>query len=139
MSKDWVKDIHEMHEKYGVGDWMGLREMNNERELLQQFLDFRIKFLKEELDETAKAVQDKDPEEIVDGLIDLCVVAIGTLDAFGVDAHKAWDEVLKANMSKEVGVKESRPNPLGLPDLVKPDDWKAPNHEDNHDLLDHTF
>ena len=139
MSKDWVKDIHEMHEKYGVGDWMGLREMNNERELLQQFLDFRIKFLKEELDETAKAVQDKDPEEIVDGLIDLCVVAIGTLDAFGIDAHKAWDEVLKANMSKEVGVKESRPNPLGLPDLVKPDDRKAPSHEDNHDLLDHTF
>ena len=139
MSKDWVKDIHDMHDKYGVHQWMALREMNNERELLQQFLDFRIKFLKEELDETAKAVQDKDPEEIVDGLIDLCVVAIGTLDAFGVDAHKAWDEVLKANMSKEVGVKESRPNPLGLPDLIKPNDWKAPSHEDNHDLLDHTF
>jgi len=139
MSKDWVKDIHEMHEKYGVGEWMAHRELNNDRELLQQFLDFRIKFLKEELDETTKAVQDKDPEEIVDGLIDLCVVAIGTLDAFGIDAHKAWDEVLKANMSKEVGVKESRPNPLGLPDLVKPDDWKAPSHKDNHDLLDYTF
>ncbi len=139
MSKDWVKDIHEMHEKYGVGEWMGHRELNNDRELLQQFLDFRIKFLKEELDETAKAVQEKDPEEIVDGLIDLCVVAIGTLDAFGVDAHKAWDEVLKANMAKEVGVKEERPNPLGLPDLVKPEGWKAPSHEGNHDLLAHTF
>ena len=139
MSKDWVKDIHEMHEKYGVGDWMGHRELNNDRELLQQFLDFRIKFLKEELDETAKAVQEKDPEEIVDGLIDLCVVAIGTLDAFGVDAHKAWDEVLKANMAKEVGVKEERPNPLGLPDLVNPEGWKGPSHEGNHDLLAHTF
>jgi|TARA_B100000035_G_scaffold136858_1_gene116639 predicted HAD superfamily Cof-like phosphohydrolase len=139
MSKDWVKDIHEMHEKYGVGEWMGHRELNNDRELLQQFLDFRIKFLKEELDETAKAVQEKDPEEIVDGLIDLCVVAIGTLDAFGVDAHKAWDEVLKANMAKEVGVKEERPNPLGLPDLVKPEGWEAPSHEGNHDLLAHTF
>ena len=139
MSKDWVKDIHEMHEKYGVGDWMGHRELNNDIELIQQFLDFRIKFLKEELDETAKAVQEKDPEEIVDGLIDLCVVAIGTLDAFGVDAHKAWDEVLKANMAKEVGVKEERPNPLGLPDLVKPEGWKGPSHEGNHDLLAHTF
>lgn len=139
MSKDWVKDIHEMHEKYGVGNWMALRELNNEQELLQQFLEFRMKFLKEELDETNQAVKDKDPEEIIDGLIDLCVVAIGTLDAFGVDAHKAWDEVLKANMSKEVGVKESRPNPLGLPDLVKPADWKAPSHKGNYDLLDHTF
>ena len=135
MSKDWVKDIHDMHDKYGVHQWMALREMNNERELLQQFLDFRIKFLKEELDETAKAVQDKDPEEIVDGLIDLCVVAIGTLDAFGVDAHKAWDAVHKANMAKEPGVKASRPNPLGLPDLVKPEGWEGPSHEGNHGSL----
>jgi len=73
----------------------------------------------------------KDADEIVDGLIDLCVVAIGTLDAFGVDAHTAWDRVHKANMSKEVGVKESRPNPLGLPDLIKPEGWEAPTHVDN--------
>ena len=139
MSKDWVKDIYDMHAKYGVHDWVALREINNEKELLQKFLDFRVKFLKEELDETAKAVENADPEEIGDGLIDLCVVAIGTLDAFGVDAHKAWNEVLKANMAKEVGVKESRPNPLGLPDLVKPDDWSPPSHQGNHDLLDHTF
>ena len=37
-------------------------------------------------------------EEVVDGLIDLCVVAIGTLDALGVDPYRAWDEVHKANM-----------------------------------------
>jgi predicted HAD superfamily Cof-like phosphohydrolase len=72
-----------------------------------------------------------DGEEIVDGLIDLCVVAIGTLDLFEVDAHKAWDEVLKANMSKKVGVKESRPNPLGLPDLIKPEGWVGPDHTGN--------
>ena len=77
----------------------------------------------------------KDAEEVVDGLIDLCVVAIGTLDAFGVDPYKAWDEVLKANMQKEVGVKSTRPNPLGVPDLVKPEDWKAPSHEGNHGKL----
>ena len=76
-----------------------------------------------------------DAEEIVDGLIDLCVVAIGTLDAFGVNANKAWDEVLKANMNKRVGVKETRPNPLGLPDLMKPADWKAPSHEGNYGKL----
>ena len=63
--------------------------------------------------------------------MDLCVVAIGTLDLFEVDAHKAWDEVLKANMSKKVGVKESRPNPLGLPDLIKPEGWVGPDHTGN--------
>ena len=77
----------------------------------------------------------KDNEEIVDGLIDLCVVAIGTLDAFDIDANKAWDAVLKANMKKEVGKKETRPNPLGLPDLVKPEGWEAPSHEGNHGKL----
>ena len=97
------------------------------------FLEFRLKFLQEELDETrAAALFDSNPEEVVDGLIDLCVVAIGTLDAFGVDSHKAWNEILRANMEKEVGVKESRPNPLGLPDLIKPEGWVGPSHRDNH-------
>lgn len=98
----------------------------------KDFLAFRLDFLEEELTETVKAFAQNDPEEIVDGLIDLCVVAIGTLDAFGVDPYKAWDEVLEANMAKEVGIKESRPNPLGVPDLIKPNDWKAPSHKGNH-------
>jgi predicted HAD superfamily Cof-like phosphohydrolase len=72
-------------------------------------------------------------------LIDLCVVAIGTLDAFNVDAHTAWDRVLEANMNKEVGIKESRPNPLGLPDLIKPAGWTAPTHADNVGLLNKTY
>ena len=130
MSKNWVQDIAEMHNKYGVKEWV-----NNNPDKLEQLLHFRISFLKEEYEETFKAAGEKDPEEIVDGLIDLCVVAIGTLDAFGIDSEKAWDAVLRANMSKEVGVKETRPNPLGLPDLIKPEGWTAPSHEDNHGKL----
>ena len=128
MSKDWVKDIHDMQTKYKTRDWVE----NADKEKLKKFLEFRIDFLKEELMETTAAVTNNDSEEIVDGLIDLCVVAIGSLDAFGVDPYKAWDEVLKANMAKEVGVKPTRPNPLGVPDLIKPDNWEAPSHEGNH-------
>ena len=138
MMNQWHNDIHDMHEKYGVHDWVK-EELNREDKdwsKLNKFLDFRLKFLQEELDETrAAAILDKNPEEIVDGLIDLCVVAIGTLDAFGVDAQKAWEEVHNANMAKERGVKESRPNPLGLPDLIKPEGWKGPNHVDNTGYL----
>lgn len=130
MSKDWVQDMNEMHSKYGVHDWV----MNNP-EKLKDFLRFRIDFLKEELDETNHAFDTKDPEEIVDGLIDLCVIAIGTLDAFNVDAHEAWNKVFKANMAKEIGIKKERPNPLGLPDLVKPEGWENPNHNGNHGIL----
>ena len=128
MSKDWVNDISMMHRKYATN--IAVRRMNEEK--LKAFLWFRLKFLSEELQETVNATKAGDPEEIIDGLIDLCVVAIGTLDAFEVDAHKAWDEVLKANMNKIIGIKEERPNPLGLPDLIKPDGWTPPSHEGNH-------
>lgn len=138
MSKDWVEDMSNMHHKYGVHKW--LRDNGENKELMNKYLEFRVNFLQEELDETrAAALIDKDPEEIVDGLIDLCVIAIGTLDAFGVNAHKAWEEVLRANMAKEVGVKPERPNPLGLPDLIKPEGWEAPSHKDNHGLLNKAF
>jgi predicted HAD superfamily Cof-like phosphohydrolase len=130
MSNNWVRDIDEMHEKYGVHEWV-----RNNPEKLKEFLKFRLSFLHEELAETTKAVDENDAEEIVDGLIDLCVVAIGTLNAMGVDEAGAWNEVLKANMAKEVGVKPSRPNPLGMPDLIKPTGWKPPSHKNNHGLL----
>jgi len=130
VSKDWVKDIHDMQNKYQTREWV-----NKNEEKLYQFLNFRIQFLREELEETESALVSMDSEEIVDGLIDLCVIAIGTLDAFGVDPYKAWDEVLKANMTKEVGVKPQRPNPLGVPDLMKPKGWKAPSHKGNHGVL----
>ena len=133
MSKNWVKDINEMQYKYGVHRWIHDNQKNVDN--LKKYLEFRIDFLQEELSETEAALVNMDAEEIVDGLIDLCVVAIGTLDAFGVDPYKAWDEVLKANLAKEVGVKPERPNPLGLPDLIKPEDWEGPDHSDNHGKL----
>lgn len=134
---NWVYDMERMHDKYGVHDWIG--DNINDPDKLKKFLEFRINFLKEELTETQNAFANGDPEEIVDGLIDLCVIAIGTLDAFKVDAQTAWEEVFQANMSKEVGVKESRPNPLGLPDLIKPEGWTPPSHENNHGLLTNCF
>ena len=137
MSKNWVEDIESMQDKFGTLDWVFDNKTDTEK--LKKFLKFRIDFLQEELDETKTAYETMDGEEIVDGLIDLCVVAIGTLDAFGVDAYKAWDEVLKANMSKQVGVKEGRPNPLGLPDLMKPEGWKAPTHRGNHGIIPNAF
>lgn len=130
---DWATDMAIMHRKFGVHKW--LRDNGNDKELMRKYLEFRINFLEEELIETRTAFDNADAEEVVDGLIDLCVIAIGTLDAYGINPQKAWNTVFRANMAKEVGVKESRPNPLGLPDLIKPKGWTAPSHEDNHGLL----
>ena len=113
MSTNWFKDMQDMHKKYGVNKWMQA-EMQSDVDWrkINKFMQFRLGMMQEELDETKNAVDKKDAEEMVDGIIDLCVFAIGTLEVFGVDANKAWDEVYRANMAKEVGIKEGRPNPL---------------------------
>ncbi len=134
----WVEDIAQMHGKFGVNNVVrGL-----DKEKLAKFLEFRLNFLQEELDEAKKAATSGDPaqaEDIVDAMIDLCVVAIGTLDAFDVDAPSAWNRVHEKNMQKTPGIKPERPNPLGLPDLIKPEGWTPPTHADNVGLLERLF
>jgi hypothetical protein len=140
----WVNDISDMHTKFGVNEV--LRDLDAEK--LEAFLKFRIDFLQEELDEMRQALVDyqsgkmkgeKAADDTVDALIDLCVVAIGTLDAFDVNSDIAWNRVHEKNMQKEVGIKASRPNPLGLPDLIKPEGWTAPTHADNVGLLSKVY
>lgn len=125
----WTDDIRAMHAKFGVREVI----RNLPPDKLKSFLKFRLDFLQEELDEAIRA--DKH-EDVVDAMIDLCVVAIGTLDAFDVDANEAWNRVHEKNMQKEPGIKPGRPNPLGLPDLIKPAGWTAPTHADNVGTLD---
>ena len=131
MSKDWVKDLADMHDKFQFHE----ATSNYDHEMFWKILEFRYNFLNEELQEGFKAVKERDPEEVVDALIDLCVVAIGTLDLMKVDSYKAWDEVHKANMSKVKGMKETRKNDFGFPDLVKPRDWQKPSHKENHGVF----
>lgn len=134
-SSQWVSNINYMHRAFKVHD--AVKEMDVEK--LRALLSFRVNFIREEFNELVEATAEQNAEEVVDALIDLCVVAIGTLDLMGVDADKAWSEVHQANISKEPGVKPERPNPLGLPDLIKPEGWQAPSHEGNHGLLDKMF
>jgi predicted HAD superfamily Cof-like phosphohydrolase len=137
MSKDLVQDLHDMHAKFGFHEW--LEANKDDKEKMRMFLTFRYKFLQEEMAEMGEAIEAGDSEEIVDALIDLMVVAIGTLDIFYVDAYKAWDQVQNANMAKNAGVKPNRPNPLKLPDLMKPEGWVGPDHTGNHGILPHLF
>ena len=135
MSLNWNQDIKDMHKHYGVKT----KTLTLSKEHLREYLSFRFRFLQEELNEGMKAVEAGDAEEIVDALIDLCVVAIGTLDAYDVDAQEACEEVLRANMNKKVGIKASRPNPWGLPDLIKEPGWKAPDHSNNHGIISKAY
>lgn len=132
---DWVADIADMHAKFGVNKVV---ETLTDAQL-KDYLKFRLDMVQEEVKETLDAFEAKDAEEVVDGLIDAIVFAIGTLDAFNVDAYEAWARVHEANMAKEPGVKPGRPNPYGFPDLIKPEGWTAPTHEDNVGLIPRAF
>ena len=130
MSDNWVNDIEDMHDKFGVHDWF--QANRGDKDLMQKYLMFRMLMIGEEYQETLSAINNSDAEEVVDGLIDMCVFAIGTLDVMGVDANEAWNKVYNANMAKSPGVKPGRPNRFGLPDLLKPSGWTPPAHEGNH-------
>lgn len=131
----WPADIADMHAKFGVN--AVVNTLTSEQ--LNTYLKFRLDMVQEEVNEARKAYDEKDADGIVDALIDNIVFAIGTLDAFGVDAYAAWNRVHNANMVKSPGVKPGRPNPYGFPDLIKPEGWTAPNHEDNVGLITKAF
>lgn len=127
---DVYSDVARMQEDFESKQWV---EDNPDK--LKDLLKLRLRMLNEEHNETVNAYLSNDSEEFVDGLIDLIVIAAGTLDLFGVDVEEAWDEVMNANLGKAVGVKPGRPNPLGLPDLIKPSGWQPPSHRTNLGLL----
>lgn len=130
---DWVSCLEQLHAKFGdmpaiVKSWPA--EQQN------RFFQFRKDFIREELVELYDA---DTPAQAVDAIIDMIVVGIGTLHAFGVNARKAWALVHAANMAKSPGTNPRRVNPFGLPDLIKPEGWVAPDHSDNVGTLKEVF
>lgn len=125
---DFIKDNIELQQKYG----------HNRSPLDAKRLAFRMRLLEEEFNETMDAYHNGDPEEFVDGNIDIIVIAMGNLGLAGVDIEKAWIEVRRANMSKVCGENEKRPDSGGF-DIAKPPGWQAPDHSGNHGVLPKIF
>lgn len=80
----------------------------------------RRKLLVEETQETLDALAEGDLVEVADGCIDVCVVALGMLLAFGIDPRPLWAEVLATNLAKAGGPKSADGK------AMKPPGWKPP-------------
>lgn len=102
-------------------------------QITSERLEFRFSLLQEEFTELQTARENRDAEEVVDALVDIVVIALGTLELAGVDSTRAWNEVHRANMSKIKGAKPGRESDGW--DLYKPLNWRAPSHADNHGKL----
>ena len=116
-----VKDITDFHQKYGI-DYNG-----RPRDLPQDIADFRIKFMREELDEyeTATCLADK-----LDALVDLEYVLLGTSHLHGFNHPEAWRRVHSANMKKMRVEREEDSKRGSKYDVVKPPGWTAPDLTD---------
>ena len=117
------EDVKAFHEKYQV-------PCSTVPALLDaKTMDYRMKFLEEELGELALSYEDGNIEGCADALVDLVYVAMGTACMMGLPWERLWDEVQRANMSKRLakpdGSDSKRKNPL---DVVKPPGWVGPDH-----------
>lgn len=92
----------------------------------QALLEFRQKFLAEELEEFNDACTNGDLVKAFDALIDLVYVALGTAYLMNLPFDEGWKAVHQANMRK-VRVERASESKRGSAfDVVKPDGWIAP-------------
>ena len=131
-----VDDIRHLNNKYLIRNFINDLVKHKNKSLLIDYLKFRADFIHEELQELYLSIEEQNPEDAVDALIDIIVVALGTLDCFDVRIDESWRAVHKANMTKTRGHKSTRPNPYYLPDLIKPEGWQEPDHTDFVGRLD---
>jgi predicted HAD superfamily Cof-like phosphohydrolase len=116
---DMWKDIIKFHEKYGFDTLDRCRQLDDHAH------KFRSLFLMEELYEFTIA---QTPEDQIDALVDIVVVAMGTAHMQGFDWSKHWKEVMDANMRK-VRATDPKQSKRGTSlDIVKPEGWEPPNH-----------
>lgn len=103
----------------GWNGWLRLALMQEELEEIDVAFDLWRK---------AKTPEAKEQHEseIIDGLVDLLYVTIGSAVEAGVDLDPFWDEVQRANISKVDGsLGALQMNDAGK--ITKPQGWRAPD------------
>lgn len=91
--------------------------------------EFRLKFMREELEEYVNAYEDGDLEGCFDALVDLKYVVDGTADLHGFPMDRGTGEVQRANMDKRRAESADESKRDSALDVVKPDDWAPPKME----------
>jgi predicted HAD superfamily Cof-like phosphohydrolase len=123
---DPVFDIEEFHKKFAQA------YNGPPRTLPADLFSFRDKFLGEEHEEYGEGHREGDKAKQLDALVDLVYVALGTSYLHGFDFREAWRRVHRANMSKVLANPEgdTRSHRDVKFDIVKPEGWLPPNHDD---------
>jgi predicted HAD superfamily Cof-like phosphohydrolase len=135
-------DIRDFHRKFQL-----LQTADPGHRLSREMLEFRIKFMLEELLEYAAAVnaeiecgshgefvrigaEEFDAEQAFDALIDLVYVALGTAYLHRFPFNEGWARVQAANMKKVRAARAEESKRKTVFDVVKPEGWEPPKLDD---------
>jgi predicted HAD superfamily Cof-like phosphohydrolase len=89
-------------------------------------MEFRIRLIREELDELEEACKAGDIVEVADALGDIVYVAVGAAHHFGVPLDHCWQEIQSTNMAKvDPATGKVRKRADGK--VLKPEGWQPPN------------
>lgn len=122
------EDVGEFHEKFGLYN-------TNHHDIGPQpwnpsLLEFRAKFLQEEVNEFLDGMEEGDHAQMFDALLDLVYVALGTAHFLGYPWQMGWNRVQAANMAKVRAQSDGSDSKRGSSfDVVKPEGWTPPNIE----------
>lgn len=115
------KDIKQFHEHFGLAYSGPPRDIEP-----YELSSMRVDFMDEELREYMAGWQNRDLEKMLDSLVDLVYVAMGTAYLHGFDFDEAWRRVHAANMRKVRASAETAGNRDHRWDVVKPEGWEPP-------------
>ena len=118
--------VTQMHENMGLGYDGPPRHLGEDESV------FRITALQEELDEYMEA---STLVEKYDALLDMLVFLLGTMHRHGFAYNLGFQEVMRCNMSKEVGPQPDGKRGGFKRDLVKPKGWVGPEEALNRILV----
>ena len=120
-------DVGTFHQKFDL-DNVTYQGVGPRHGVGNDLLEFRRKFMQEELDEFTAAMERGDDVEMFDALLDLAYVVFGTAHLLGYPWQTGWDEVQRSNMEKERAAADgSNSKRLSAFDVVKPEGWTPPN------------
>ena len=143
MTNKFIYDIKDFNNKYGLDQCINTEPGFVTDEMMQ----FRLKFLLEELDELANScgfirtgdkfnhagpTASRNLEDAFDALIDLAYVLFGTVEFMGMSNvfEHGWDRVHSCNM-KKIRVERAADSKRGSGfDVRKPEGWIGPKFSD---------
>lgn len=117
MSLDWTQDIKDFMST-------GLQATPDKPKVPDmKTIHLRARLIKEEAGETDEAIYSNDLPEIAKECVDVLVVTIGTMVAYGIDPRPIWNAVHASNMDKfRQGVIKDKGGKI-----LKPPGWKKPD------------